>query len=195
MIYLKIWSVSGFGIQQRWATSSGYPGSSTGRCQDRRRASKSLHCSDEQIRERHWQIRLSQRALCKCFNNGLWKTLNIRLFVQERNERLFFRVLASDIGNMMPLVYTPTVGLGCQLFSLLFQHPRGLFITIHDKGHIYDILRVSAPCSGDIAIDLNYFDLSLELAWNRCSCHCCHRRRTHFRTWRFGCQRNGHSCG
>lgn len=59
----------------------------------------------------------------------------------ERNERLFFRVLASDIGNMMPLVYTPTVGLGCQLFSLLFQHPRGLFITIHDKGHVYDILK------------------------------------------------------
>ena len=43
---------------------------------------------------------------------------------------------------MMPLVYTPTVGLGCQLFSLLFQHPRGLFITIHDKGHVYDILKV-----------------------------------------------------
>lgn len=61
---------------------------------------------------------------------------------QERNERLFFRVLASDIGNMMPLVYTPTVGLGCQLFSLLFQHPKGLFITIHDKGHVYDILKV-----------------------------------------------------
>ncbi|KAJ6638214.1 NADP-dependent malic enzyme [Pseudolycoriella hygida] len=59
----------------------------------------------------------------------------------ERNERLFFRVLASDIGNMMPLVYTPTVGLGCQLFSLLFQYPRGLFITIHDKGHVYDILK------------------------------------------------------
>ncbi|XP_037047122.1 NADP-dependent malic enzyme isoform X1 [Bradysia coprophila] len=59
----------------------------------------------------------------------------------ERNERLFFRVLASDIGNMMPLVYTPTVGLGCQLFSLLFQYPKGLFITIHDKGHVYDILK------------------------------------------------------
>lgn len=51
-------------------------------------------------------------------------------------------MLASDIGNMMPLVYTPTVGLGCQLFSLLFQFPRGLFITIKDKGHVYDILKV-----------------------------------------------------
>lgn len=61
--------------------------------------------------------------------------------LRERNERLFFRVLASDIGNMMPLVYTPTVGLGCQLFSHLYQQPRGLFITIHDRGHVYDILK------------------------------------------------------
>lgn len=50
-------------------------------------------------------------------------------------------MLASDIGNMMPLVYTPTVGLGCQLFSLLYQHPRGLFITINDRGHVYDVLK------------------------------------------------------
>lgn len=42
---------------------------------------------------------------------------------------------------MMPLVYTPTVGLGCQNFSLVFQQPKGLFITIHDKGHVYDILK------------------------------------------------------
>lgn len=42
---------------------------------------------------------------------------------------------------MMPLVYTPTVGLGCQKFSMVFQQPKGLFITINDKGHIYDILK------------------------------------------------------
>lgn len=43
----------------------------------------------------------------------------------------------------MPLVYTPTVGLGCQMFSLLFENPKGLFITINDKGHVYDILKVN----------------------------------------------------
>ncbi|XP_031639001.1 NADP-dependent malic enzyme isoform X2 [Contarinia nasturtii] len=59
----------------------------------------------------------------------------------DRNERLFFRVLTSDIGSMMPLVYTPTVGLACQKYSLIYQYPKGLFISIHDKGHIYDVLK------------------------------------------------------
>lgn len=59
----------------------------------------------------------------------------------ERNERLFYKVLGSDIAKMMPLVYTPTVGLACQKFSLIFQHPKGLYITIRDKGHIYEVLK------------------------------------------------------
>lgn len=61
----------------------------------------------------------------------------------ERNERLFFKVLAIDIENLMPIVYTPTVGLACQKFSLVFQHPKGLYITIKDKGHIYSVLKVN----------------------------------------------------
>lgn len=61
----------------------------------------------------------------------------------ERNERLFYKVLATDIAKMMPLVYTPTVGLACQKYSLIFESPKGLYITIKDKGHVYDILKVS----------------------------------------------------
>ena len=59
----------------------------------------------------------------------------------DRNERLFYRVLSQDIENMMPLVYTPTVGLACQKYSEIYQLPKGMYITYNDKGHIYDVLK------------------------------------------------------
>ena len=59
----------------------------------------------------------------------------------ERDERLFYKVLSENTEELMPIVYTPTVGLACQKFGLAFKRPKGLFITIHDKGHVYDVLK------------------------------------------------------
>ena len=60
--------------------------------------------------------------------------------LHDRNEALFFHVVADNIDEIQPLIYTPTVGLACQRFGHIFQRPRGLFISANDRGRIAELL-------------------------------------------------------
>src|ERR1700733_7284137 len=60
--------------------------------------------------------------------------------LQDTNETLFYALLTENIEEMMPVVYTPTVGLGCQRFSHIFRKPRGLFLSYPHKDDIRRIL-------------------------------------------------------
>uniref|UniRef100_A0A1B0FEH5 Malic enzyme n=1 Tax=Glossina morsitans morsitans TaxID=37546 RepID=A0A1B0FEH5_GLOMM len=85
-----------------------------------------------------------QLELCKIAVNRYMEPLNKYLYLADladRNEHLYFRFLYDNIEDLMPIVYTPTVGLACQRFGLIYRRPRGLFITVNDRGHVFDILR------------------------------------------------------
>jgi malate dehydrogenase (oxaloacetate-decarboxylating)(NADP+) len=61
--------------------------------------------------------------------------------LQDYNETLFFRLAVDNLTEVMPLIYTPTVGQACLDWSKLFVNPRGIYITINDRGRIKELLR------------------------------------------------------
>lgn len=58
----------------------------------------------------------------------------------DRNEKLFYKVLSSNVEDVMPLVYTPTVGEACIKYGFIFNQPKGMFISINDAGNVSNVL-------------------------------------------------------
>lgn len=74
------------------------------------------------------------------FNAPINKHIYLRA-IQDNNETLFYRLITEHIDEMMPIIYTPTVGDACEQFSDIYRNARGLFISYNERHQIDDILR------------------------------------------------------
>lgn len=74
------------------------------------------------------------------FDTAINKHIYLRA-IQDNNETLFYRLLQQHLDEMMPIIYTPTVGDACEQFSDIYRSSRGLFISYEDRDQMDDILR------------------------------------------------------
>ena len=88
----------------------------------------------------------AERIYRSIFHNRDDVGRNIGLaMLQDRNEVLFYKLLEQHLEEIMPIVYTPTVGKASQYYSKVFRRGRGVFITPDYRGRIEKVLRRSAP--------------------------------------------------
>lgn len=74
------------------------------------------------------------------FENPINKHIYLRA-IQDSNETLFFKLVTQNIEEMMPIIYTPTVGDACERFSDIYRSNRGLFISYTERDQMDEILR------------------------------------------------------
>lgn len=74
------------------------------------------------------------------FNSSMDKHIYLRN-IQDTNETLFYRLVVEHLEEIMPIIYTPTVGAACQQFSRIYRRHRGVFIPYESRQHIDDMLQ------------------------------------------------------
>lgn len=90
----------------------------------------------ETIEEQHQRSYQQYTA----FNDDINKHIYLRN-IQDTNETLFYHLIEQHLSEMMPIIYTPTVGEACQRFSDIYRRHRGVFISYADREYIDDILQ------------------------------------------------------
>ena len=85
-----------------------------------------------------WQVKRRLDAF-RALDTDMQKYVFLR-GLQDTNETLFYALLTQNIEEMMPIVYTPTVGHGCEQFSRIFRKPRGLFLSMPQKARMRRII-------------------------------------------------------
>ena len=96
------------------------------------------------------QRQRSYQQLC-AFNSDIGKHVFLRN-IQDTNETLFYRVVVDHIEEVMPLIYTPTVGEACQQFSRIYRRSRGLFISYPDIEDLDDMLQNATKQNVKVAV-------------------------------------------
>jgi len=92
------------------------------------------------------RVGTQDRQVMRVMENLHRKATDIEKYIflvalQDRQENLFYRVVMDHLDEMMPIIYTPTVGQGCIEFGHIFRRPRGLYISFKDRGRVREILR------------------------------------------------------
>ncbi len=91
-------------------------------------------------------INTMEEQVLRVMGNYNRKTSDLEKYIflvalQDRNQTLFYRVLTDHLEEMMPIIYTPTVGLACQEFVHIFRRPKGIFVSDKNKGRFSEILQ------------------------------------------------------
>lgn len=76
----------------------------------------------------------------RSFDDAINKHIYLRV-IQDNNETLFYRLVQQHLEEMLPIIYTPTVGDACEQFSDIYRSARGLFISYEDRHNLDDVLR------------------------------------------------------
>ncbi|MBU1168873.1 MAG: NAD-dependent malic enzyme [Proteobacteria bacterium] len=91
-------------------------------------------------------IQTLEEQVMRVMGNYHRKTSDLEKYIflvalQDRNQTLFYRVLIDHLEEMMPIIYTPTVGLACQEYVHIYRRPKGFFIGENNKGRFSEILQ------------------------------------------------------